>query len=470
MQQLSGMDASFVYFETPTSPMHVAGLSIYDPSTAPGGAVTFKGILDNVERRLHLSRVFRQKMVRVPMDLDHPYWVEDEDFDLEFHVRHIALPRPGDWRQLCIQVARLHSRGLDLNRPLWELYVIEGLDNVEGVPAGSFALFQKTHHAAVDGVSGMEIMSAINDLVPEAEPPAPDGDWHPEADPDPWTLLGRAGLNNALKPLHYARVLGRTMPGLGRMQRQLQRNELQAPASSAPRTRFNGNISAHRVVGSQELDLAAMKALKNTVPGVTVNDGVLATVGGALRRYLEAKGELPGESMIAMAPISVRSEEQKKAAGNQVSVMNVLLGTDIEDPRKRLEAVRESTHQQKAFSSALGAHTLSEYSQFLPGGLAALGARAASRMEMANVGNPTFNTVVTNVPGPQVPLYFAGARLVNLVGVGPVNDGMGLIHPITSYCGILTIAFTACREMLPDPAFYAECIQESFDELAAATA
>src|SRR5438067_7962319 len=160
MQQLSGLDASFLYFETPNAPMHVGGISIYDQSTAPNGAVTFKGILENSEKRLHLVRAFRQRIVRVPFDLDHPYWVEDQDFDLEYHVRHIALPKPGDWRQLCIQVARLHSRILDASRPLWEVYVIEGLDNVEGVPPGSFAVMQKTHHAAVDGVSGMEILSA----------------------------------------------------------------------------------------------------------------------------------------------------------------------------------------------------------------------------------------------------------------------------------------------------------------------
>ena len=464
MQQLSGLDASFVYFETPNAPMHVASLSIYDQSTAPGGIVTFKGILDNIERRLHLSRVFRQKMARVPMDLDHPYWVEDDDFDLEFHVRHIALPKPGDWRQLCIQVARIHARALDLTRPPWEVTVIEGLDNVEGVPEGSFALLQKTHHAAVDGVSGMEIMSAINDLEPEAEPP-PATEWRPEPDPDPWMLLGRAGLNNAMRPLRMARVVGRTMPALGRLQRQLQRRELQAPTLAAPRTRFNAALSPHRVFDAGVFELAPLRSLKSAVPGVTVNDGVLATVGGALRRYLREKGELPAQAMVAMAPISVRSDDQRTAAGNQVSGMTVTLGTDIDDPLRRLEAIRESTHQQKAFTSALGAQTLSEYSQFLPGGLAALASRTASQFEMANRNNPVMNTVVTNVPGPQVPLYFSGARLVNLIGLGPCTDGMGLIHPVTSYCGLLTIAFTSDREMLPDPAFYAECIRASYDEL-----
>jgi WS/DGAT/MGAT family acyltransferase len=469
MQQLTGLDASFVYFETPNAPLHVASLCIYDPSTAPGGAVTFKGILSDIERRLHLSRVFRQKMVQVPMGFDHPYWVEDSNFDIEFHVRHISLPKPGDWRQLFIQVARLHSRGLDLNRPLWEVYVIEGLDNVDGVPPGSFALLQKTHHAAVDGVSGMEIMSALNDLTPDAEPPQDVGDWKPEADPDPWSLLARAGVNNLLKPMHFARVLGRTMPGLGRMQDRLRRNELKAPPLGVPRTRFNGNVSAHRVVDTCFFPLAEMRAVKSAVPGATINDAVLATVGGALRKYLTAKGELPSAPMMALAPISIRSEDQMRAAGNQVSGMMVLLGTHIGDPKERLAAVQASTHEQKQFAQALGAHTMTEYSQFLPGGLAALASRTASRFEMANRTDPMINTTVTNVPGPQVPLYSGGAKLVTMMGLGPIGDGMGLIHPIVSYCGQIAISFTACREMLPDPAFYADCIRQSFDEIVLAT-
>src|SRR2546421_7966556 len=173
MQQLTGLDASFLYFETPNAPMHVGGISIYDQSTAPNGQVTFKGILENIEKRLHLVRAFRQRIVRVPFDLDHPYWIEDPDFDLEFHVRHIALPKPGDWRQLCIQAARLMARELDLNKPLWEFYVIEGLDNVEGVPEGSFAIVSKVPHAPIDGVSGAEMPPPTHDLTPDAEPAPP---------------------------------------------------------------------------------------------------------------------------------------------------------------------------------------------------------------------------------------------------------------------------------------------------------
>ena len=470
MQQLSGLDASFVYFETPARPMHVAGVSIYDPSTAPGGEVTFKGILANFHERIHLARTFRQKMVPVPLNLDHPYWIEDKDFDLEFHVRHIALPAPGDWRQLCIQVARLHSRMLDLSRPLWETYVIEGLDNVEGVPPGSFALLQKTHHAAIDGMSGMEMTSAIHDLTPEAEPPATIDTWQGEDDPSPLTLLGRAALNNARRPMHFGRVLARTVPGMGRVADQVRRQQLRMPPASAPRTRFNGTVSPHRVVDARRFDLGAIRRMKRAVDGATVNDVVLAIVGGGLRAYLRDKGELPDEPLLAMAPISVRSESEQGTQGNQVSSMVVSVASDVADPLERLRAVRESTHQSKELTSAVGARTLTEYSQFIPGGLAALAARTASRFEMANRVDPTANCVVTNVPGPRQPLYFAGARLVTMFGMGPIGDGLGLMHPVTSYVDELVIAVTSSREMLPDPAFYTQCLQDSHDELAEATA
>ena len=193
MQQLSGQDASFIYSERPHAPTHITSISIYDPSTAPGGSVTFKGILAHLEARLHLARAFRQKVVRVPADLDHPYWVEDEEFDLEYHVRHIALPKPGDWRQFCIQAARLHARPLDLSKPLWELYVIEGLDKVDGVPKGGFAFVLKIHHAAVDGKSGVEMITAIHSQTPDVlDPPPPDKPWRPEPDPSPFELYSRA--------------------------------------------------------------------------------------------------------------------------------------------------------------------------------------------------------------------------------------------------------------------------------------
>jgi diacylglycerol O-acyltransferase len=336
VEQLSAQDASFLYLETPNAPQHVGGISIYDQATALVGKITFKGILENVEKRLHLARCFRQRLVQVPMSLDYPYWIEDPDFDLEFHVRHIALPKPGDWRQLCIQAARLHSRPLDLSRPLWEMYVVEGLDNVPGLPAGSFAVVSKIHHAAIDGVTGAEMTAALHDLAPDAEPPPPDKPWQPESVPSTWELLTRSSMNNLTQPFRLAPILAQSVPAIARVTQRLRTQQLRPP-SAVPRTRFNASVSPHRVVEGRAFQLDEIRSIKNAVKGATVNDVVLAICGGALRRYLKAKGELPGESLIAMAPISVRATDERGAAGNRVSAMLVSVRSDLEDPIERLK-------------------------------------------------------------------------------------------------------------------------------------
>lgn len=470
MQQLSGLDASFIYSDTAKAPQHIFTCLIYDPSTAPGGAVTFKAILEHYRSRLHTSRVFRQKLVRVPLGLDHPYWVDDDDFDLEYHVRHIALPRPGDWRQLCIQLARLQSRPLDPARPLWEATVIEGLDNVEGIPPGSFAVMQKIHHAAIDGVTSLEIMSSVHDRTPDTVTPGPATDWRPERAPTTAALLARAATNSAVRPARFARLIGRQVPGGNRLQDQQLRQRLQIPRMvAAPRTRFSGAVSPHRVIDARRYDLDEIKRVKAAVPGATVNDAVIAIVGGGLRRYLDSKGELPSTTMRVMVPISTRTAEQAGTAGNQVSVMVADLGTDVADARGRLVAVHESTAASKAASEAVDATVLTGLAEMMPGGLAILGARLASQFETATGTSPIVNTVVSNVPGPQTPLYFAGARLVTFFGGAAVVDGMGLLHGVTSYCGEVIISIVSDRELLPDPAFYAECLDTSHAELVAAT-
>jgi WS/DGAT/MGAT family acyltransferase len=445
--------------------MHIGSIAIYDPSTAPGGKVTFKGILEHITSRMPLVPSYREKLARVPFDLDHPYWINDPDFDLEFHVRHIALPKPGDWRQLCIQSARLHARELDLDRPLWEFYVIEGLDNVEGVPPGSFALVSKVHHAAIDGVSGAEMTAAIHDITPDAPSPDVDDPYTPERTPSGFELVTRAGVNTATQPFRFARLVRRTA-------RNTLRNAgaLRSAFPAAPRTRFAGVITPHRVVDGRAFDLADVKQIKAAVPGATVNDAVVAIVTGALRQYLLANDELPDIPLVAMAPISVRTTDESGTMGNQVSAMTVSLPTTISDPLERLKTVYASTQSSKELTNAIGARVLSDYTKFVPWALAGLATRTASRFSLANRASMPINTVITNVPGPQMPLYMAGAQMVALFGMGPVTDGMGIIHPVFSYNGGISISFTACREMLPDPASYAACLQASFDELVEVTA
>lgn len=469
MQQLNGLDASFLYLETPRSPMHIGAIAVYDPSSAPGGFVRFKDILATIGSRLHLARSFRERVVRVPFDLDHPYWIQDPDFDLEFHVRHIALPKPGDWRQLCIQAARLHARPLDLSKPLWEFTVVEGLDQVEGLPPGAFAIVSKVHHAAIDGVSGAEITNVIHDSAPDVHVEPPQEPWIPDREPLAAELLARTYVNNLRQPFRTAQILARSAGPIARVGAGLARRELRT-AGPVPRTRFNRPVSPHRVIDGLTLQLDAVKTIKRVVPGATVNDAMLTLVGGALRRYLQAKGELPEDSLIALAPISVRGADQSGTMGNHISAMLVSLGTHVEDPITRLRAVSTGTHESKRLSESIGAQTLSEFSQLYPSALAGLAARLYSRFQLANRMTPLFNCVVTNVPGPRQPLFSGGARLVTQYGTGPVVDGMGLIVPIFSYCGEITVSFTSCRDMVPDPAFLAECFRASYEALAEAAA
>lgn len=469
MEQLSGQDASFVYLETPTTPMHIGSVGIYDPSTAPGGFVRFKDILRHVESRLDKARSFRQKLVRVPFDLDHPYWVEDASFDIEYHIRHLALPQPGDWRQLCIQVARLQARPMDLSRPLWEFNIIEGLDNIPGIPKGSFALMAKVHHAAIDGMSGVELSAAVHDIEPKAVEANVKSDWKPETDPALGEMLFRTWLNSVKQPVRFAKTLANTVPGVARLGKEIAGGDVSLKNTKmAPQTRLNGKVSSHRVWDGTVFELSGIRSIKDRLEGATVNDVILAIIGGGLRKYLQKHNDLPKQSLSAMAPISVRAEGEKDALGNLVSAMIVPLGTHIEDPAERLRFIHQETKNSKAMTNAVGARTLTDYSQLLPAALAGLAARLYTRLGVSNLHSPVFNVVATNVPGPRVPLYFAGAKMVRMMGTGPVFDGMGMINAIYSYGAEIAISFTADRDMVPDPAVYAAALQEAFEELRAA--
>lgn len=467
MQQLQGMDASFVALETRNSPMHIGSILIYNPETAPGGFVRFKDILTFFESRLQLSTTMRRRMVRVPFDLDYPYWIEDPEFDLEYHVRHVALPEPGDWRQLCIQAARIFARPLDLDRPPWEFTVIEGLDNVEGVAKGSYAYVTKVHHAAIDGMSGIDLMEATHTLKPDEPAPSEQDAWAPEKLPNPVELLGKSYINAISNPFKQIEVATRAAPGLAKALKGLAAKEFDVSREMIPpKTRFNRKIGPHRVVEGVSVPLSDVKAIRALAEGAKVNDVFLAVIGGAMRRYLENKNELPAKSLTAMAPISVRAEGEKNTMGNQVAAMIAPLGTHIADPVERLEWVHNRTTNSKAMTDAMGARNMAEMSKVSPALWMSLGAQLYTRLSLANRGvGPMFTTVVTNVPGPPVPIYSAGARLESMMGLICLTDGMGLAHTVQSYHKEATIAFTADRDMMPDPDFYVACIRESFEEL-----
>jgi diacylglycerol O-acyltransferase len=469
MKQLTGLDASFLYLETANSPMHIGSFTIYDPSTAPGGKVRFKQIVEHIHQRARRVPAMTSRLMTVPFSLDHPYWVADGDFDPEFHVRHIALPKPGDWRQLCILISRIHARPLDRSRPLWEAYVIEGLDDVEGFPKGCFALFTKMHHAAIDGASGVEINSVLHDLSPDvATNIDATNNLSAEQPPKKREMLWQAQKNTLKLPFRFIGITKDATPSLYQAVKGVLTGKLKR-VGNIPRTRFNRNVSPHRVVDAIRVSFEDIREIKNAYESVTVNDVALTIVGGALRQYLLANDELPEVTLAALAPINIRTADKQGKAGNEVSQMTVQLRTDIADPRERLLAVNESTRNAKELTNAIGAKTMTDYLQFTPSTLTAAAARLSSSLSLANRVSPFYNCVVTNVPGPRIPLYFTGAKMLVSFPTGPVLDSVGLFQAISTYCDEFTITFSACREMLPDPEVYAQCLRDSLAALLAAS-
>ena len=463
MRQLRGDDALFLYADSRHASSHVTLVNIYDPSTAPGRKIRFKGLLRHIESRLHLSPIFRKKLLRVPLELDYPYWIEDEVFDLEYHVRHLALPQPGDWRQFCIQASRIHARPLDLSRPLWEIHLIERLDRFLDLPGGSFALLTKVHHAAMDLAGSDEITTLLHDTLAKAPPPAPPEPWFPADPPGAVSLMGRAVWHNAIQPFEMAAPLMRAIRNVGPVLLGALSDAFLHPERQ-PVTRFNAEVSPHRVYESRRFLLSEFSKIRKLVPGATVNDAVLAICGGALRRYLLASGELPDSSLVAMAPISTR-DGAAAAAPHGLSMLRVPLGTDVEDPVERLRQVRLHTSSAAEMRNAVGARELTDLSKHAPARTLATTARLISSAALgAGRHAPLANCTVTNVPGPKIPLYLNGSRMAYFSAIMPITDGMGLVFAVTSYDGQLVISPTSCRELVPDPEFLAQCIRDEFQD------
>ena len=463
MRQLSEHDAAYIYSDSAHANSNVTLLHIYDQSTAPGRKVRFKQILAHVESRLGRLPIFRQKILRVPLDLDYPYWIEDEGFNLEYHVRHIALPKPGDWRQFCIQASRIHARTLDLQRPLWEMYVIEGLDSFLDLPVGSFAVLLKIHHAAIDVAHGNEITTLLHDISPSSRPPAPPEPWFPEAAPGSLALLLRAGVNFATFPLRMARPLARNWASMKSALKTFA-GEFVGRPHEFPMTRFNTAVSPHRVFETRRFALQEFKAIRALAAGATVNDVVMAVCAGGMRRYLDLQGELPDDSLVAAVPIAIRGAREPEAEA-RFAWVRVALATDIRDPVQRLAAIRATTSSSGVMAQAVSARELIQLAHYAPSAAIAVTSKML-RSASAVLGDwtPLANCAISNVPGPQVPLYLQGARLTYLSAIMPISDGMGLVFSVTSYNDMIAISFTACYEQLPDPEVFAQCLRDSFQE------
>lgn len=466
MQQLSGLDTSFLFLETSTIHMHVGSVLLLDPSTAKK-PLTFDRLKELILQRIHLVPTFRRRLLNVPFDLDFPYWIEDEYFDIDFHVRHVAVPPPGGLKEITELASRLHSQPLDRSKPLWELYFVEGLGDLPVHGGGKVAVISKVHHAAIDGMSGTEIMTTMLDLSPEprkVKPPLADEKYFRL--PGALELLARAGGNFVKQPVRLGQILPRTIRSVFAA-KALQKEGEAPPASplQAPRTVFNHPITPHRYLAANSISLDDVKAIRAKIDGAKVNDVVLAIVSGAVRQYLHQYRDLPEQSLIAMCPISVRTEDQRGTAGNQVAMMLSTLATDCADPIDRLATIIKGTNKGKAQHKALGAKALMDWVNFATPAVAARAARLYSRLRLADYHNPVFNLVVTNVPGPEFPLYLCGAQVLANYGMAPIVDGMGLIVVVFSYENRMDFGITVCRELTPDIWHLAAALTDSLNEL-----
>ena len=461
MKQLSSFDAFMLFAETSRTPMHVSPFFIYDMSTAPDGVVRFKDIIRTFERRLDAAPILRRKLVRVPLDLDEPYWADDPEFDIERHIRHVALPKPGDRRQLQILLARLTAHPMDLSQPPWDAYVIEGLDNVSGIPKGSFGLLLRIHHAAIDGHSGHAVLQALHDLSPTpAKIRKARKKYEPLPVPSTAQMMSRAYMHILGKPGKMATMAANVLPGMRRA--RSVKKEYPGEGLSAPVTRFAHKVSSRRVILLLNVDMESLRPVRKAAEGATFNDVIVSIVSGGMRRYLDSKGELPDQNMTTAMPINNRSDAEKDLPGNVLTMAMLNMHSTIADPLERVKAIHASAMYSKAYSNAIGARIMSQVAESIPAGISALGIRVAGAAGMMD--NLPVNTIVTNVPGPQVPLYMAGAKVVEFHAVGILIDGLGLFHSVNSYCGRAAITVLSDRDMLPDPAFYEQCLMDSYEE------
>lgn len=466
MHQLSPQDAQFLYLESDHNLTNVTCVFTYDPSSVPGGRIVrFKDILAHVESRLHMSPLCRRRLVRVPLELDYPYWVDAEHFDLEYHVHHGRLPRPGDWRQFCIHMARFHSRPLDMNRPLWEMYVVEGLDKIPGLAKGSYAIATKIHHAAVDGTSAIKFFGAMGDIDENGTPAVPLDSLPVLSSPMPRMLdMARRGLvNNLRSPVRMADAIRRAAPSLYRAAQTGFRSG-NPTRQNLSKTRFNAKVSPHKMFDATVFELAALKAVRPLAPGCTINDVVLAICGGALRRYLHQHDELPDTSLVALVPINARSggAQDEQAAGNNITAMTTSIFTDVADPKQRLASIMLATQASKTAQAGMSARLMTDLTRHVPAATQVMAARLI--LTTGAVGRMA-NLMISNVPGPQVSLYMNGARQESFYALAPLSDGMGLFIATPSYDGKIFFNVTSTREIMPDIEFFIDCLRESLAEL-----
>ncbi len=463
IKQISGSDAGFLYAESPTSPMHIATLTIVE------GSLKYNDFKAMLASKLHLVPKFRQRLLNVPMNLDYPYWVDDPNFDIDLHFNRVKLPDPADWKTLREMTSTLFSAPLDLRRPLWSINFIEGLDNISQIPKGSVAIITKVHHVVIDGSSGVGIMGLLFDknkedkdkVIPEPVP------YVPEPLPDEFSLFLKSSYKFLQNPLKAPKTIGETIFTLMKNRTQSKFSVIKPYSKSGfsvPKTIFNESISPKRTWGTAILSFERINVLRKTME-VSVNDIIVAICAGGIRKYLLERDKLPSQSLVANIPISIRSKDENQEMNNQISSMMVQIATHIADPIERLEYIQEQTTMGKNRNKALGAKTLAKMADVVPFGLANLATSLYSKYNIKELHRPPFNVTITNVPGPKGILYLKGHKIVSIFGLTPVLDGFGLIIAAFSYNGQVSITTTSDAKTMPDADKFSRYIRESANEL-----
>jgi len=464
MRQLSELDASFLYLESETTPMHIGGVYLFDASGL-ATPLAFSTFVAYLRSRLHVAPLFRQKLKEIPLRLGRPYWIDDTDFSIERHLAYVNLGEHGQQASIMSLASKILEEPLKRDRPLWHITFVDGfqIDSPEGGKEG-FALIVKLHHASIDAFSGEEIMGKLLEYTPEPRAISLPRPWQPRPEPSEERVFLQASANMLKTPMQFASLAYSAAEATARglIQKQLHKLPLPLPLFTAPHSPFNRQITANRKIVSASVQLSRLKAIKASLGDVTLNDVVLGLCAETLRRYLTLQGIDNSKSLVAMTPISVRSSSLRRATGNQMSAMLLDLATAEPDPAARIRRIHRNAVESEPYREAIAADRLTE---LLPSTLLALSARLYSEFQVAQRYQPLFNLPITNVPGPQVPLYLQGAKLVQQYNSAPLFDSMGLVVVAVSYEGQLTLNFTLCPDVAPDGECLTDLVQESLDTI-----
>ncbi|MEX0605236.1 MAG: wax ester/triacylglycerol synthase family O-acyltransferase [Marinobacter sp.] len=449
MRQLSELDASFLYLESESAPMHIGGIYLFDSENCDT-PLAFSTFVAYLRGRLHVVPLFRQKLKQIPLRLGRPYWIDDVEFSIERHLAYVSLGENGKFESLMGLASRILEEPLKRDRPLWHMTFVDGFrheNNTDGKQ--SFALIVRLHHAAIDAFSGEEIMGKLLEYTSKPRSLTHPKPWQPRSAPSDERVVLQASANLLRKPFQIASLAATAMEATARglIQRQLHKLPLPFPLFQAPHSPFNRQITANRRIVAASIELARLKAIKASLGDVTLNDVVLGLCAETLRRYMKTHGADTQRSLVAMTPVSVRSKSLRRATGNQMSAMLLNLATDEPNPARRIRRIHWNAVASEPYQEAISADRLTE---LVPSTMLALSARLYSELQLAQRYQPVFNVPITNVPGPQVPLYLQGAQLVRQYNMAPLFDSMGLVIVAVSYQGTLTINFTLCPDVVPD--------------------